>query len=213
MKPLILLALLAVLATLACGTFEVGVVNVPANPSAVSIPPTDETLQNTAIPQSSATLPPVAPTAPEPSATAPLPTETIADQTVLIYLIAIDDNGQSGDQVGCGDSLVPVEVQVGPRQDVLRAAIEALLSIKDQYYGESGLYNALYQSDLQVESLTLESGTAVINLTGTVALGGECDDPRFVGQLEKTAMQFSTVSQVEIMINGQPLSDYISLRG
>lgn len=219
MKPLIILALLALLVAMACGTLEVGVVH-EGNDPAVIVQTTDETFQNASATLPAPTMPPLAPTVAPPSATVPLPTETPnlpadtpVDQTVLIYLIAVGDDGQSGDLVGCGDSLVPVEVQVGSRQDVLRAAIEALLSLKDQFYGESGLYNALYQSDMQVESLTLESGKAVISLTGTVALGGECDNPRFGGQLEKTALQFSTVSEVEITINGQLLKDFLSLRG
>lgn len=51
----------------------------------------------------------------------------------------------------------------------------ALLAIDEQFYGESGLYNALYQSDLQVESAEVdESGTAVVHLSGEYALGDAC---------------------------------------
>jgi hypothetical protein len=52
----------------------------------------------------------------------------------------LEDGGQAGQEVGCGDSAVPVQVVVPHTQGVLRAALEALLSIQDQYYGESGLY-------------------------------------------------------------------------
>ena len=80
-------------------------------------------------------------------------------------------------------------------------------------YGESGLYNALYQSDLQVESISLENGKAEIYLTGTMMLGGECDNPRVEAQLKQTALQFSTVQEVSIYINGKLLSEVLSLRG
>ena len=126
---------------------------------------------------------------------------------VQMFLVAVGDNGQSGDLVGCGDSLVPVQIEIPPSQGVLRASLGTLLSLKDQYYGQSGLYNALYQSDLQIESVTVTSGKAVINLTGTLTLGGECDNRGVAGQLEATARQFQTVTDVTIYINGKLLAD------
>jgi len=71
----------------------------------------------------------------------------------------------------------------------------------------------LYQSDLQLESISLENGIAVINLTGTMALGGVCDIPRVEAQLESTVLQFSTVQEVSIFVNGKPLKDVLSLKG
>ena len=53
---------------------------------------------------------------------------------------------RAGIPVGCGDSAVPVMVEIPPTQAVLKAALESLLSVRDQQYGQSGLYNALYQS-------------------------------------------------------------------
>src|SRR5512146_2508314 len=97
---------------------------------------------------------------------------------VQIYQIAIDDKGKSGDLVGCGDSAVPAQVEVPATQGVLKAAMQALLTIKDRTYGESGLYNALYQSNLQVDRVTIDAGKATIELSGSMMLGGVCDDPR-----------------------------------
>jgi hypothetical protein len=68
--------------------------------------------------------------------------------------------------VGCGDSAVPAQVEIPPTAGTLKAALTALLSIKDQFYGQSGLYNALYQSDLQVESVSIDNGIASVYLTG-----------------------------------------------
>lgn len=131
---------------------------------------------------------------------------------VQIFLIAIEDSGRSGKLVGCGDSAVPVQVEIQPTQGVLRAALDSLLGLKQQFYGESGLYNSLYQSNLQVESVKVENGTAVIHLTGTLMLGGECDNPRVAAQLEETARQFSTVKEVSIFLNDKTLADALSLK-
>ncbi len=112
--------------------------------------------------------------------------------------------------IGCGDSLVPVTEQILPTQGVLRAALEILLGIQQQYYGQSGLYNALYQSNLTIEDLRIENGRASIRLAGKLLLGGVCDNPRVEAQLVETAKQFSTVKEVEIFINGKPLKDVLS---
>lgn len=145
---------------------------------------------------------------PQPAPTS-VPTKS-AEQNINIFLIALEDNGQSGRLVGCGDSAIPVTVTIPQTQGVLRAALEKLLSAKQQFYGESGLYNALYQSDLQVEGVTIEQGKAIIHLTGTIMLGGTCDAPRLEAQIEQTALQFSTVSDVAVFINDVPLEDVLS---
>jgi hypothetical protein len=132
---------------------------------------------------------------------------------VQIFLIAVNDNGQTGTPVGCGDSAVPVQVEIPTTQGVLKAALVALLSIKDQYYGQSGLYNALYQSDLRVESISIAGGKASVYLAGTLKMGGECDTPRVQAQLEQTILQFPTVTEVAIFINGKPLAEVLSLKG
>jgi spore germination protein GerM len=133
--------------------------------------------------------------------------------SVQIFLIALEDNGLSGDKIGCDDSVVPVEAEVPYTQGVLRAALEELLSIQDQYYGQSGLYNALYQSHLQVENVVLEDGVATVNLTGSLVLGGVCDSPRVKAQIEETALQFSTVREVRVFVNGVSLDDLLSQQG
>ena len=215
------LFLFLVLLLSACGTLEVSVDQtptllatgtslVPTDTATVVSSPTRQVNPTVTVPIPSATnrVPP--PTAILPSATTAPPNPTAAEQTVKIFLIALEDNGQSGVLVGCGDSAVPVTVTIPPTQGVLRAALEKLLSAKQQFYGESGFYNALYQSDLELESVTIAQGKAIINLAGTVMLGGVCDSPRFEAQIEQTALQFSTVSSVEVFINDIPLEDALS---
>lgn len=176
------------------------------NPSATSIPPTATPVPP---PTSTETATPPAPTEIPPTNTPPL---TGDRQMVLIFLIAVDDNGKSGELIGCGDSVIPVQVLIPATQGVLRAALNALLSVRDPYYGESGLYNSLYQSNLQVGDVTITDGQAVIHLTGTLMLGGECDIPRVEAQLTEIALQFTTVTSVTVFINNIPMKDALSLK-
>lgn len=147
-----------------------------------------------------------------PSPTAILPTTQPGLQTVNIFLIALEDNGQSGDKIGCDDSVISVPVAITPTLGVLRAALEELLSLEDIYYGMTGLYNSLHQSVLTLESVSIAQGKATIHLSGTLMLSGVCDNPRVEAQLEETALQFSTVNQVEIYVNNVLLEDVLSLK-
>ncbi len=214
MKANKLLLFLALLVT-ACGRLEVSIEQTPT--LLATLTPQISTNTATAVitlpteqvnPTATITIPSLTPVLS--TVTQVRPTSTAVQQTVKIFLIALEDNGQSGILVGCGDSAVPVTVVIPRTQGVLKAALEKLLSIKEQYYGESGLYNALYQSDLKLKSVTIDQGKAIIHLTGTVMLGGVCDAPRVEAQIKQTALQFSTVSDVDVFINDIPLEDVLS---
>jgi hypothetical protein len=220
MKVCKLFILIALLSLTACGTLEVSPeptqtllptisFEIPTSTATAVAAPTEQ-IDPTAtvtIPTSTVVIPTA--TAISPAATASIPS-TPADQTVKIVLIALEDNGQSGTLVGCGDSAIPITVTIPRTQGVLRAALEKLLSAKQQFYGESGYYNALYQSDLQVEAVAIEQGKAIIHLGGSLTLGGTCDAPRVEAQIEQTALQFSTVNDVAVFINDIPLEEVLS---
>jgi hypothetical protein len=129
---------------------------------------------------------------------------------VKIFLIAVGDNGVSGPKIGCGDSAVGVIRVVPVTKAPLTAALNELFSLHDQFYGQSGLQNFLYQSRLQLQSVAIANGVATIKLTGTLLLGGVCDSPRVDAQITNTALQFSTVHSVDVSINGKPLKDLLS---
>ena len=225
MKANTLLVILMLLSLVACGQFEVSIeplqtsvpvntVEIPTNTFTAVVSPTVQVDPTSTIVIASPTL--AAPTATQaqpvpPTAAAPTST-TSAEQMVKIVLIEIEGNGQSGPLVGCGDSAIPINVTIPRTQGVLRATLEKLFSAKQQFYGESGYYNALYQSDLQVASVTIEQGKAIIYLTGNITLGGTCDAPRVEAQIEQTALQFSTVSDVAVFVNDVPLEDVLSSR-
>jgi LysM repeat protein len=128
---------------------------------------------------------------------------------VNIYLVAVGDGGQRGREIGCGDSLVPVGVAIAPTRAPLSAALRRLLAIEDETYGQTGLYNSLYRSNLTLQSVVISNRTAIIRLSGDVQIGGVCDEPRFEQQIVATATQFSTVDAAQVFINGQPLEDVL----
>ncbi len=127
---------------------------------------------------------------------------------VQVFLVALEDNGATGKKIGCGDSLVAVQRDVA--NSTIQSALTELFSIDGQYYGESGLYNALYQSDLTIDEIEVEEGFATVKLSGKVQLGGTCDSPRFAEQIRETILQFPTVSSAEITINGQAIEEVVS---
>ena len=132
---------------------------------------------------------------------------------VKLYFVALNDNGKSGKLVGCGDSLVAVDRDIPHSASPLTDTLTALFAVKTQYYGQSGLYNALYQSNLRVEGVSAHNGVFRINLVGKTQLGGVCDDPRFIGQIRETALQFPTVKQADIYVNGISVEKLLSGTG
>ena len=138
------------------------------------------------------------------------PTVPAGSMRVKIFMIALNDAGRLGKKIGCGDSVVAVERIIPTTNAVLRASLNDLLSVHEQDYGQSGLYNALYQSTLKVDDITLIAAKATIYLSGKVLLGGVCDNPRFDAQIKETALQFSTVRQVSVFVNKIPLEQILS---
>lgn len=130
---------------------------------------------------------------------------------VKIALVALEDNGKSGKAIGCNDSAVLVLQEITPyTQGTLKAALTRLLSLKEPFYGESGLYNAIAASSLTLDEVAIENEVAVIRISGQTVLNGVCDTPRVIAQIEETALQFDTVTSVQIFLNGEPVADALS---
>lgn len=152
-----------------------------------------------------------------PTVAAATPTRTITaapgSMKVKLFFVALDDNGKSGKKIGCNDSIVAVERAIPVTQAPLTATLKELLSIKERNIGQSGLYNALSNANLKIDGVAVIDGRAIINLSGTLALGGVCDDPRAEAQLKELALQFSTVKEVSITLNGVPIEKALSGKG
>jgi hypothetical protein len=132
--------------------------------------------------------------------------------SVSIYLIAIGDNGKSGTRVGCGDSLVAVKTHLDATRAPLTATLRKVVGDHRRFFGQSELYNALFQSRLELMRATVVHGTASIHLTGQLRLGGVCDAPRVRAQLRHAGLQFPTVQRVFVYVNGILLSKALSSR-
>lgn len=141
-----------------------------------------------------------------------------ADETstlipVQLYFVLIDDRGAQGTAIGCGDSVSSVDITIPTTSNPVRAALKQLLSVREQYYGKSELYNALYQSELRVKEVTVENGRAAVYLTGELLSGGTCDDPRIREQIKQTVLQFSDIQTVDIFVNDTPIETLLSGKG
>lgn len=142
----------------------------------------------------------------------PIPTPTTTPGVsvqVQLYAIALG----AGD-LGCGDAVVPaVTRDIAPTRAPLFAALEELLALGPDIPGRADLYNALGRSDLQVEAIDLVGDVAIVRLVGTYQIGGVCDEPRVLAQLESTVLQFTAVRQAIIFINGTRLEELLGGQG
>lgn len=145
----------------------------------------------------------------EPSNSAPEPAPTTAALT--LYFIAEGDGGVSGPAIGCGDSAVAVTSQPVSYTDPVEAALQTLFANHSQSYGQSGLNNALWQSQMSVSSIDRSGTQITAHLSGTLMMGGECDIPRVEQQILLTA-EHAAGAPVAITLNGKTLSEALSLK-
>ena len=220
MKRSILLVLLGIL-LMGCSTAPIPTAAPTINPNVVPAQARTAVLTSTPTlaPTDTPTVAPTFTTTPtakatgsptvRPSATrAAIP--TAGTMTIKLFFVALNDNGKSGKKIGCEDSIVGVNRVIPQTSAPLTAALKELLSIRDQYYGQSGLYNTLYKSTLKLDGVSIVNAKAIINLSGNFGLSGVCDNPRVKAQIEETALQFSTVRDVAIFIGGVPIEKALS---
>ena len=140
----------------------------------------------------------------------PTPSSTLA--TVNIYLIAGGDQGRQGKATGCGDSVVPIPLEMPAGKEPARVAFEALLSLRDPLIGNMNLYNPLHKSSLKFESLeTISQGSVILHLTGKLDITGLCDKKRVQGIFEEMLTQFPDYQTTQILINNQSLAELLDL--
>lgn len=153
-------------------------------------------------------VPPISPT-PEPQTATPQAGTPIP---LTVYYIALDDGGQTGEEVGCGDSLIAAFTEPVTFKDQLKATMDRLLADDNMHHGGSGLYNALYKSDLTFTNGSFSDGTVRVNLKGAVRQSGVCDAPRIQAQLSQAAETAVGADSSVITVNGKPLREVLSSR-
>ena len=181
---------------------------------------------NTAEPGTTTSAPPSASNTADVGAgsTSPAPPPTIPSNTpggeptvlpttasVTVYYIAAGDGGFSGPTIGCGDVAVAVTSPAISFTDPVEGALRVLLENRSETIGQSGLGNFLWKSQLTIASIERTGTTVTVNLTGNLSVGGVCDIPRVQEQLLLTA-QKAAGGPVDIMLNGKPLSEALSLK-
>ena len=131
----------------------------------------------------------------------------------VVYLVKVGDGAVTDTETfGCGDVLIGTEVRYLKNLGTIHGTIQSLLDNHQETNGTDQLRNALWQSTLQLDSVSTKDGVMTIALSGSVMLGGECDGPRFVEQLQATANQAAGKDTV-ITINNQPLATFQNLKG
>src|SRR3954447_25790922 len=129
-----------------------------------------------------------------------------------VFAIALADHGASGRAAGCGDSAVPLEMDLPSPQPALEGALSALLSL-DERPQIRGLYNALAHSPLRIDRIDRSGPEVRVYLSGYVELGGDCDGSRILAQLTRTALQFHDLQHAQFFLDGKPLQSVLSGTG
>ncbi len=136
-------------------------------------------------------------------------------QQVQIALLDYSANGgaANGEARGC-DRVVMVTREIAETQAPLTAALEMLFALDDTDVEGWQNFIARTNNTLTFRRARVEEGTAHIYLEGELSgLGGVCDNPRAAIQIEETALQFDTVEEVQLYLNGEPTDLRPDMRG
>lgn len=126
--------------------------------------------------------------------------------TDQISLALLDPDIAEGEKPerGC-DRVAMVIRDIEETEAPLSAAMNELFALDRE--DVQGFYHFIARTNdtLSFERAEVNNGTANIYLTGELSgLAGVCDNPRARIQIEETALQFSTVEDVQIYLNNEP---------
>jgi len=124
----------------------------------------------------------------------------------------LDDRSDENGTVGCGDRARVVKVKIPKGREPLGFTLDLLLRHGKALAEQHGLYHPLSSSHLKVARLALLDGEAVVELKGRFAIGGVCDTPRVMTQLEQIALQFPNINKVRFYINDVTISALLDQR-
>lgn len=149
---------------------------------------------------------------PDASTTTPpeQPRNSPTSAALTLFYVAIGDEGVSGPEIGCGDSIVATESAPMEFTDQVEASMTTLLADGEREHGASGLQNTLAASELEFVSAQVADDTVTVELTGQLVSGGTCDDPRIIEQLKYTAMTAAGTGSAEILVDGQGIEEVLS---
>lgn len=103
---------------------------------------------------------------------------------------------------GCNDSyLVPIQMDLKSGETAnVQTALTALFEYDVEVAGSQ--INALDQSELKVDKVSIEDGKTIVELSGQVMIAGTCSAPRLKDQVEET-VEYYVSGDYEIRLNGE----------
>lgn len=123
------------------------------------------------------------------------------EKNTVIKIPLISDGGN----LGCGAKIFFAPHTIPKTTAVLDATYKLLFDIKagpeiptDGFRNTVAGYTKLFY-----DRVTLENGTAKVYLTGSMYGPGHCAEPEIQSQMIQAALQYSTVNNVEIYLNGK----------
>ena len=122
-------------------------------------------------------------------------------RTIKFWVGDNEDYESSGIQVGCGDFLLPVDTGVlrsGDTTADLTVALNALFSADWNHPATAPFYNWIKQLELELESIAIDEGAAVVTLAGGLMGIGTCGDAILEAQIIQTVFQFETIQRVMV---------------
>lgn len=130
--------------------------------------------------------PPEPPVPPEP------PTPPVSTRSATIYLVSPEESAPGGAPMGCGESMVPVEISVSgdSARDQLQSVVDGLLSAEDR----DGLTNAL--RGVFSASVQESDGALIVNLSGQPSFAGVCAVPRVKAPIEAAVAPYAAKLQL-----------------
>ncbi len=144
-----------------------------------------------------------------------------------LYYIDLEKFGSNTtdpQSIGCGDAVVAYEIPVGDLFATTKA--DATTYVLGQLFDNTvfeGLeklnpskatqpYNVLAGSKITIKTIKDIPGQYEVRLVGTPKIGGVCDGPRVVAQIQKTLDAVYAPSTVAVFLNGKPLAEAFSGR-
>ncbi|TVQ94756.1 MAG: hypothetical protein EA400_00915 [Chromatiaceae bacterium] len=125
---------------------------------------------------------------------------------------AMDAARQQGEFVGCGDRIVYMEKRIPHTRAPLTAIYQELFRLPDTVVVHGQAYqNPIHQHahrrnlpPLRFERVTISNRKANLYLVGDYLSVGTCEPARTEAVLQFAALQFATVDEIAIYLNGEP---------
>lgn len=138
-----------------------------------------------------------------------------------VAVVKMEDDGKSGEKIGCGDSIIYIEktaegIKLEDSRKI-QLALKELFAIGATTV-EGPYYNGLQHSkNLNVDSVNEtnngDSSIVSVLISGELISAGTCDDPRISEQIYSTIEANSSADKIEVLINDKDLKDYFDMSG